>query len=146
MDVMLQKTRGAFLNLWTAKSVQGEGEPRFGGSFLLEPTHPGVKAMNQAIEAVAKEKWGAKAEAVLTELRKKDKVCMRNGDDKANYDGFEGNMYVAASSKTRPTVLDRDKSPLVEADGRPYGGCFVNAKARTSGRRTTSSASASTRP
>jgi hypothetical protein len=24
-------------------------------------------------------------------------------------------------------VLDRDKTPLVQADGRPYSGCYVNA-------------------
>ena len=36
-------------------------------------------------------------------------------------------MFISARSKSRPTVVDRDKTPLTEQDGRPYGGCFVNA-------------------
>ena len=27
-----------------------------------------------------------------------------------------------------PLIIDRDKSPLLETDGRPYAGCYVNAK------------------
>jgi len=34
---------------------------------------------------------------------------------------------VSARSKTRPTVLNRDKTPVAEADGVLYGGCYVNA-------------------
>ena len=51
----------------------------------------------------------------------------RSGDEKADYDGYPGNMYIAAGNKARPLVLDRDKSPLTAADGRPHSGCFVNA-------------------
>jgi hypothetical protein len=122
------KARLAFPALFAAKSFGGEGEAAFSGSFILTPDSPSLPEVNKAIEAAAKEKWGPKADAILKELRAKGKVCLGSGDEKASYDGFEGNMFVSASSKTRPTVLDRDKSPLVEADGRPYAGCFVNAK------------------
>jgi hypothetical protein len=36
-------------------------------------------------------------------------------------------MYVSASNKVAPLVVDKDKSPLSEASGRPYAGCYVNA-------------------
>jgi hypothetical protein len=36
-------------------------------------------------------------------------------------------MYVSAASKTRPLVLDSNKTPLTDEDGKPYGGCYVNA-------------------
>ena len=36
-------------------------------------------------------------------------------------------MVLSASNKVRQNILDRDKSPLVESDGKPYPGCFVNA-------------------
>jgi hypothetical protein len=128
MKLVLKNVRAAFLNAFEAKAFEGGGgDPSFGGSFLVPPTHPQVKEIDAAIEAVAKEKWGAKATETLKQLRAKDKVCFRNGDDKASYDGFDGNMYVAASSKTRPLVIDRDKTPLVQSDGRPYSGCYVVA-------------------
>jgi hypothetical protein len=126
MKLVLKNARAAFLNAFEPKSVDG-GDPVFGGSFIIPPTHPQVAEVNAAIEAVAKEKWGAKATEILAQLRAKDKVCFRNGDDKSQYDGFEGNMYLAASNKTRPLVIDRDKTPLVASDGRPYSGCYVVA-------------------
>ena len=35
--------------------------------------------------------------------------------------------FLACHSTVRPTVLDRDKTPLTENDGKPYAGCYVNA-------------------
>ncbi len=40
---------------------------------------------------------------------------------------FEGNLYVNANNKVRPLIIDRDKTPLDSTDGKPYGGCYVNA-------------------
>lgn len=127
MKVKLTNVRLAFPVLFEARTVNGEGKPAFSASFLLDPADPQVKALNQAIEQVAKDKWGAKAEAILKQMRAQDKVALHDGDLKANYDGFPGNLYVSARSATRPLVIDKDKSPLTEQDGKPYAGCFVNA-------------------
>ena len=127
MKLKLNNVRLAFPVLFEAKTVNGEGKPAFSASFLLDPADPQVKALNQAIEQVAKDKWGAKAEAILKQMRAQDKVALHDGDLKANYDGFPGNLYVSARSATRPLVIDKDKSPLTEQDGKPYAGCFVNA-------------------
>lgn len=127
MKVKLTNVRLAFPVLFEAKTVNGEGKPAFSASFLLDPADTQVKALNQAIEQVAKDKWGAKAEAILKQMRAQDKVALHDGDLKANYDGFPGNLYVSARSATRPLVIDKDKSPLTEQDGKPYAGCFVNA-------------------
>lgn len=127
MKLKLQNARLAFPALFEAKTVNGEGAPAFSGSFIIPPNHPQMAEINAAIDKVAKEKWGAKADAVLKQLRATDKVCLHDGDTKAQYDGFEGNFYVSARGKTRPLVLDRDTSPLVESDGRPYAGCYVYA-------------------
>lgn len=128
MRIQLKNVRAAFLNaLFEAKTVNGEGKPAFSATFLLEPDDPQVKTLNEAIEAVAKEKWGAKAEAILKQMRAQDKLCLHDGDLKATYEGFPGMLYVSSRSNTRPLVIDTDKSPLAESDGRPYSGCYVNA-------------------
>lgn len=126
MKVKLNNVRLAFPTLFEAKTVNGEGKPAFSASFLIDPADLQVKTLNAAIEQVAKEKWGAKAEMILKQMRATDKVCLHDGDLKANYDGFPGNLYVSSRSATRPLVIDADKTPLTEQDGRPYGGCFVN--------------------
>lgn len=128
MKVQLKNVRGAFMSaLFEPKTVNGEGKPAFSATFLINPTDPQVKTINAAIEAVAKEKWGAKAEAILKQMRAQDKVCLHDGDLKANYEGFPGMLFISARSNSRPLVIDADKTPLTESDGRPYSGCYVNA-------------------
>jgi Protein of unknown function (DUF2815) len=126
MKLKLNNVRLAFPTLWEAKTVNGEGKPAFSGTFLIDPADAQVKTINAAIDLVAKEKWGAKADAMLKQMRAADKVCLHNGDLKANYDGFPGNLFISARNPMRPTVVGPAKEPLVEADGRPYAGCYVH--------------------
>lgn len=127
MKIKIENVRLAFPQLFEAKTVNGEGEPAFSASFLFPPGHPAEKALRTAFESLGKEKWGAKWANVKKEIETKDRYAMHDGDSKADYAGFEGNLYVSARNKTRPLVLDRDKSPLTSQDGRPYAGCYVNA-------------------
>jgi len=129
MKVMLKNVRLAFPNLFEAKTVNGEGEPAFSAALIHDPEANAktIEQLEGAIAQVAKDKWGAKADAILTKLKSTDKLALHDGDTKADYDGFPGNLYVSARSKTRPTVIDRDRTPLAESDGRPYAGCYVNA-------------------
>ena len=127
MQVKLKNVRIAFAqNLFEASSA-GEGKPKFGATFLLDPKDPQVKAVNAAIDGTGKEKWGVKSDAIVKTLRNTDKVCLHDGDNKAQYAGFEGMLYISASNAVRPTVVNADKSPLVAADSKPYSGCYVNA-------------------
>lgn len=127
MQVKIPECRIAFAQLFTAKQVNGEGEPAFSASFIIPKTAACVKLLNATIDKVAQEKWKEKAPALLKTLRASDKVCLRDGDLKENYEGFPGNFFVSARNKTRPVIKNRDTSPLVEADGKPYSGCYVHA-------------------
>ncbi|WP_155814796.1 ssDNA-binding protein, partial [Serratia symbiotica] len=60
-------------------------------------------------------------------LRSTLKICLHDGDEKAEYEGYPGNKFFSASNKARPRIVDRDNTILVQADGRPYAGCYVNA-------------------
>ncbi len=127
MKVKLSNVRLAFPALFEAKTVNGEGAPAFSASFLLTPDHPAIKELLDAFEKMGQEKWGAKWPTVKKTIEAKDAFALHNGDSKAEYEGYEGNFFISARNKTRPVVLDRDKSPLVESDGKPYAGCYVNA-------------------
>jgi hypothetical protein len=123
----LKNCRLAFPALFEAKQVNGEGKPRFSAAFLMAADDPQVDAINDAIDRVATEKWAVKAKTILGALRGKDAVALHNGDLKAQYEGFEGNYYVSAGSLTKIMIVDHNKDPLTEADGKPYGGCYVDA-------------------
>lgn len=127
MKLRYENVRLAFAQIWEPKSVNGEGEPAYSASFIFPKDHAAAKLTDEAMEQIGKEKWGAKWPMVKKELTSKDKLAMHDGDSKANYDGFEGSLYVSARNKSRPTIVDRDRSPLTRADGRPYSGCFVVA-------------------
>lgn len=127
MKIRIQNVRLAFPNLFEATTVAGEGKPAFSASFMIDPNDPQVKDINAAIEQVAKDKWGAKAEAQLKAMRAADKTALHDGNLKAQYAGFENMLYISARNAVRPTTLNRDKSPVTEADGVIYAGCYVNA-------------------
>lgn len=127
MKIKLQNVRIAFPQLFEAKTVNGEGDPAFSATFLMAPDHPATAELREAFEKVGKEKWGAKWPNVKKEIEAKDRLCLHDGDTKADYAGFEGNFFVSTRNKTRPLVVDRDRSPLTAADGRPYAGCYVHA-------------------
>ena len=95
---------------------------------ILEPDHPQLKLITAKMKAVAKDKWGAKAEATYTALEKTDKLALHDGDTKAQYDGVGGNFFISAAAQesARPTVIDQFKAPLTERDGKIYAGCYVN--------------------
>ena len=127
MELKIENVRVAFFNGFTAKQVNGEGDPAFSASFLIPKASPLVKRINAVIDAAAKEKWSDKAPALLKSLRASDKTFLHDGDLKENYEGFADHFFISARSKGRPLVIDRDRTPLTEADGRPYSGCYVNA-------------------
>lgn len=127
MKIKLSNVRLAFPALFEAKTVNGEGAPAFSASFLIAPNHPAIGELRAAFEKLGQDKWGAKWPTVKKTIEAKDAFALHNGDSKAEYEGYEGNFFVSARNKTRPIVLDRDKTPLVESDGKPYAGCYVNA-------------------
>mgnify|MGYP003645223808 FL=1 len=55
-----------------------------------------------------------------------DKLCLKDGEF-VDYDGYAGCMSIKAGSNRRPTIIDRDKAPIVEDDNIVYAGCYVNA-------------------
>lgn len=130
MKVILKDVRLAFPQIWEAKPFPGQKDaaPKFNCALLFPKDHEAFKLTMDAIVAVAKEAKPQDWEDFLSSIKgNSNKMCFIDGNTKKTNDGYEGNYALSAGSKTRPTIIDRDKSPLVQADGRPYGGCYVNA-------------------
>ena len=127
MKLMLKNVRLAFPVLWEAKTFNGEGKPAYSAALIIARDDEQIGKVKKCISAVAKERWKDKAEQVLKSLVAQEKIALRDGDNKPDYDGFSGHMYVGTRSVVRPLVIDADKTPLTESDGKPYAGCYVNA-------------------
>lgn len=126
--IMLRDVRLAFPDLFEAKA-DDSGVLKFGAAFLLPQDHPQIAEIHKAMDAAGQAKWGDKWPAQKKLLEKQDRMALHDGDLKAKYDGYEGNLYINASARenTPPTVVDANRAPLTAKSGKPYAGCFVNA-------------------
>ncbi|MDO5395808.1 MAG: DUF2815 family protein [Bacteroidales bacterium] len=81
-----------------------------------------VKAIKKAIEAAKQAgvagKWGGKEP-------KKIDLCLRDGDEKDD-EVYAGCYYVNAKSTTRPGIVNRDKTPIVDKE-EMYSGVWAVA-------------------
>lgn len=159
--ILLRRVRLSFPNIWEPKGIRNPdgtmGQPSYSCNVLIEPEDPQVVELEKLMKQVAQEKWkdtpvrqrdGSTKpnwEVVYGMLESKDRLCLHNGDFKADYDGYPGMYFLSARSSTRPLILDRRPfvvddagrpvldekgkripNELSKESGRPYGGCFVN--------------------
>jgi len=128
--IMLKNVRLAFPALFKPSVVGADpdAKPRYGAMLILGTDHPQLAEIQSKMKKVAAEKWATKASAVYTALEKSDKLALHDGDTKAQYDGVAGNLFISAASQesARPSVIDGNRQPLTERDGKPYAGCYVN--------------------
>jgi hypothetical protein len=125
-----------FGDIWTPRQPKdGKGTPKFNATFLLDPkkNKEEVKAINDAIKKVAKEKWKDKSTRILSSIEgDRMKMCYFEEDmideDGEDVEGCEGMFFIRSNNETQPSLLDRDRTELTRADGRPYKGCYVVAK------------------
>lgn len=126
----LNNVRVAFPTFFEPKintNESGKTTSKYSGAFIFPKDHPQVKQIEAAIVAVATAKWGPeKAPTVLKSLKAANKICVYDGDSKADYAGYAGNLFINASNEIRPLVLSRSRTPLSASDGVIYSGCFVN--------------------
>ena len=121
MKFKLQNARLSFPSLFSTEYYAGEDTGKYAASFILDKnTHKEVIGQMQAHIAELQKslKGGAKIAA--------DKIALKDGD-LSGRDELSGKMTVKATTKKRPLVLNRDKSPIVEQDNVIYAGCYVNA-------------------
>lgn len=120
----LESVRLSFPHLWTAHAMEEGQEAKFSATFIMDnEKHAKLIALiEKTVERLALDHWKKKMSF---------KTCLRDGNDKADLDGYgDGVMFMAAARKTRPVVVDRQVSPVTEADGVIYAGCYVNATVR----------------
>lgn len=136
--VKLRAVRLSFPGLWSPKeSKDGRGKPSYQANFLVPKKDKKQialveTAIENAIDAWEKKNPKSGRFPDIDDLSKNEK-CWRDGENRRGeplYDGYEGCMVLAARNSKRPGVVDVDKSPLVEDDGKPYAGCYVNAIVR----------------
>lgn len=118
--IKMQAVRLSFPSLFNTAKFGGEDTGKYEATFVLDKVEhaeviAGIKAQ---IDRLMKEELKSKVPS--------DKLCLKDGDEMGRPE-FEGKYTIKASTKKRPLVINRDKSPITESDNVIYAGCYVNA-------------------
>lgn len=127
--IMLKDGRLTFPQLYEPKEVKSDDGTvtlKYSGSVVFPRTHPQIAEIQKAIVDAAEAKWPGKSADILKQLKAADRLPVHDGDAKSDYAGYAGNLYINASNKIRPLVIDGNRAPLTASDGKPYSGCYVN--------------------
>lgn len=119
--ITLKNVRLSFPQIWSPKAYMEGQKAKYSCNFLLDKDKDKeqIAEFKKAIKKAASDSFNG-------DIPKGLKTCLGDGEEKA-YDGYENAVFISCSTMQRPTVIDRDRSPLVEEDEKPYAGCYVNA-------------------
>lgn len=119
--VVLKNVRLSFADIWQPKAFNPGSPLKYSCNFLLDKETQGdqIKALEKKMQEMALDFFNGKPPKGI-------KRCLGDGEEKS-YEGYEGQMFVSASTVRKPEIIDRDKMELVELDDKPYSGCYVNA-------------------
>lgn len=114
--VMTPEFRVSFPNVFRPRAVTEGQEPKFSISALFPPGAD-LSELKTAAAAVAKEEWGSKPPANLRSPFK--------DQGEKDMEGYEpGAVYITASSKRRPGLVDEDVQPILD-ESEFYAGCYA---------------------
>ena len=118
--IKMQAVRLSFPSLFNTAKFGGEDTGKYEATFVLDKVEHAevIAGIKSQIDRLMKEELKSKVPS--------DKLCLKDGDEMGRPE-FEGKYTIKASTKKRPLVINRDKSPITESDNVIYAGCYVNA-------------------
>ena len=125
--VKLKNVKLSFPELFRPRAFQEGQTPKFQATFLLDPSSKEgaaqIKMLKGKIKDVLVEAYGDEKS-----IPKGVKVCLKDNEEEGKeYNGYDGMWFISSSNTVRPTVVDRDLSPITEDDDKMYPGAIVNA-------------------
>lgn len=113
--------------LFTPKGSQDKPDDlKFSCVAIIRRDHLQLAAIKAAMLAAAESKWPGKGADMLKQLQAADRLCLHDGDAKADHPGYKGNFYINASNTLRPLVIGPNRENLAAQDGKPYSGSYGN--------------------
>jgi hypothetical protein len=118
--VVTPEARLSFPDLFVARPpMEGSpGEPKFGCTLLFPKEGCDLAPLKALVKEAIAAKWGATPPKGL-------KLPFRDGDEK-DLDGYAGMIYIRATGKTKPGVVDSSVQPILDPE-EIYAGCYVRA-------------------
>jgi hypothetical protein len=143
----IKRARLSFPKLKEPKASVTGDDPRYSCDFVMPEDHPSYVEFRKTIYAMAKDKWGDKADAILQMVMNDSKRrCFGSGDEKRSkktmevYSGYVDNFYITANcaEDDPPQMIRADNGKPVKFESPDWmpivkqlvGGYWVNAAVR----------------
>lgn len=122
--VVTGKVRFSYAHVFEPRAINEGDDKKYSVSILIPKTDTATLAkINKAVEAAKQEgkgKWNGKIPPVL-------KLPLRDGDaERPDDEAYEGMMFLNASSKNKPGIVDENTDELMSKD-EFYSGCWGRA-------------------
>ena len=123
--------RGSFMNVWDYEKPVNPNEAPWQHSItmLFDPTKVDINLLKQEATRVAKERFGSKFEQYAGSPNWHNPF--RDGSEKPEYDGYEGMVFVRATSKFYIGVVDENNNyiekPGPNENDPVYSGAYYQA-------------------
>jgi len=122
--VITGKVRFSYAHVFEPSAINEGDDKKYSVSILIPKTDTATLAkINKAVEAAKQEgkgKWNGKIPPVL-------KLPLRDGDaERPDDEAYEGMMFLNASSKNKPGIVDENRDELMSKD-EFYSGCWGRA-------------------
>jgi hypothetical protein len=122
--VITGKVRFSYAHVFEPSAISEGDDKKYSVSILIPKkdleTLAKVKKAVEAAKQGGKGKWNGKIPPVL-------KLPLRDGDaERPDDEAYEGMMFLNASSKNKPGIVDENTDPVMSKDDF-YSGCFGRA-------------------
>lgn len=116
--------RVSFPRVFKAEAFEDQA-PKFSCTLLFKASTD-LTPLKKAVHAAKVAAWGADKAKWPKNLRSP----FRDGNEKEDLEGYKGMIYVTASNKHRPEVVDKNLEPITEESDEFYAGCQARAALR----------------
>lgn len=125
--VVTGKVRFCYVNVFEPTAMDDSATPKYNICIIIPKSDTAtVDKINKAIEA-AKQAGKAKLADKNGRIPANIKIPLRDGDiDRADDPAFENSWFINANTLRRPSIVDRNLSPIIEREDF-YSGCYGRA-------------------
>jgi hypothetical protein len=117
--IKINGVRLSYPNVFRKGFYEGKENKKYTVSLVLDKSDPEhIKAKKIIDEQISNIYNETKTERSSF---KDDKFCIKEDSEE-----FQNSWVIKTGNPKRITIIDRDKTPLTEEDGKIYAGCYVN--------------------
>lgn len=123
--IMLKNVRLSYAHVWEPQAPINGGDPKYATSIIIPKSDTAtLKMIEEKISELLKTEGAAKFGGKVPPLGSL-KLPLRDGDTERDDEAYRDAMFLNASSKTRPGIVDQNVEPILDRD-EVYSGVYAN--------------------